>query len=46
MVDYSASDIEVGAREEESFVSEIRTYVMMYAMGDEYDIQNLKNEDL
>lgn len=46
MVDYSASEIETDGKKEESFVSELHTHVMMYAMGDEYDIKDLKEEAL
>ncbi|CAD6573004.1 MAG: hypothetical protein ASARMPRED_005824 [Alectoria sarmentosa] len=46
MVDYSASEIETGGKKEESFVSELHTHVMMYAMSDEYDIEDLKEEAL
>ena len=46
MVDYSASEIEIDGKKEESFVSELLTHVMMYAMGDEYDVKDLKTEAL
>ena len=46
MVEYSGSEIEVDGEKEEFFVSELYTHVMMYAMGDEYDIKDLKKEAL
>ena len=46
MVDYSAGEIEIDGMKEESFVSELHTHVMMYAMADEYDVRDLKTEAL
>lgn len=46
MVDYSAGEIEIDGMKEESFVSELHTHVMMYAMADEYDVRDLKKEAL
>ena len=46
MLDYSGSEIEVAGEKEECFVSELYTHVMMYAMGDEYDIKDLRKEAL
>ena len=42
--EYSGSKLEVEGVQEESFISEIHTHVMMYAMGDEYDLPDLKQE--
>lgn len=46
MIDYSANEIEIDGKKEESFVSVLHTHAMMYAMGDEYDIKDLKEEAL
>lgn len=46
MIDYSASEIEVNGKKEKAFVSELHTHVMMYAVGDEYDMKDLKEEAL
>ena len=44
--DYSGHKISIGADEEPSHVSELHTHVTMYAMGDRYDIEDLKEEAL
>lgn len=45
-LDYFAGKIELDGKKENSFVSELHTHVMMYAMGDEYDVMDLKKKSL
>lgn len=44
--DYSGDKICVADIEESSHVSELHTHVQMYALGDEYDMKDLKDEAL
>ncbi len=44
--DYSGHKISIGDCEESSYVSELHTHVQMYALGDQYDIKDLKEEAL
>ena len=44
--DYSGLKIGIGADEESSYLSELHTHAKMYAMGDQYDIRDLKAEAL
>lgn len=44
--DYSAHKTSIGDDEEPSYVSELHTHAEMYALGDEYDIKELKEEAL
>lgn len=45
-IDYPGHKISIGTDEEPSHVSELLTHVKMYAIGDEYDIKDLKDEAL
>ena len=42
--DYPGHKISIGDDEESSHVSELHTHVQMYALGDKYDIEDLKEE--
>ena len=42
----SAAAAEISLAAETSFISQLHTHVQMYAMGDEYDIKDLKKEAL
>ena len=44
--DYSGHKISIGADDEPSHISELHTHAKMYAMGDQYDIRDLKDEAL
>ena len=44
--DYSGHKISIGDEEEPSHVSELHTHASMYALGDEYGIEDLKDEAL
>lgn len=44
--DYSGHKISIGDEEEPSHISEFHTHASMYALGDEYDISDLKEEAL
>ena len=44
--DYSGHKFSIGDEEEPSHVSELHTHASMYALGDEYDILDLKEEAL
>ena len=44
--DYSGHKTIIGDHEESSHVSELHPHVQMYALGDEYDIKDLKQEAL
>lgn len=44
--DYSGQKISIGDDEESSHVSELHTHAQMYALGNEYDIHDLKEEAL
>ena len=44
--DYSGHKISIGDKEEPCHVSELHTHASMYALGDEYDILDLKEEAL
>ena len=43
-LNYSGSQESSGGVTETSFISELHTHVQMYALGDEYDIKDLKME--
>ena len=43
---YSGLKISIGADEEPSHLSKLHTHAKMYAMGDQYDIKDLKEEAL
>ena len=45
-LDYSGHKISIGDEEEPSHVSELHTHASMYALGDEYGIEDLKEEAL
>lgn len=45
-IDYSGHKISIGDDEEPSHVSELLTHVKMYALGEELDIKDLKEEAL
>ena len=44
--DYPGHKMSIGDDEESSHVSELHTHAQMYALGDEYDIDDLKKEAL
>ena len=44
--DYPGHKMSIGDDEESSHVSELHTHAQMYAIGDEYDIHDLKEEAL
>lgn len=44
--DYSGHKTSIGDDEEPSHISELHTHAKMYALGDEYDIKDLKEEAL
>ena len=44
--DYPGHKMSIGDDEESSHVSELHTHAQMYALGDEYDIPDLKEEAL
>lgn len=44
--DYSGQKTSIGDDEESSHVSELHTHSQMYALGDKYDIKDLKEEAL
>ena len=44
--DYSGHKISIGDDEESSHLSDLHTHALMYALGDEYDIKDLKEEAL
>lgn len=45
-IDYSGHKISIGDDEEPSYVSELHTHAQMYALADEFDIKDLKEEAL
>ena len=46
LIDYSSRKITSNGTKEKSFISALHTNIMMYAMGEEYDIPDLKKEAL
>lgn len=43
-IDYTGLKISIEDNEEPSYISELLTHTRMYALGDEYDIKDLKEE--